>query len=156
LEIDAAISLFATKADSIDKTCQSILKASVKPIRTVWGVSNTPSALTTQTLIGPGPAAGRMWFVHRVVVLGADGHTAVSSALADVYAGPGDGGVDATSQIYSGLTIPSIIEEGRYHNPVIYGERVYAIFYNLPANQLLQFAFGVYDFPAPAEMTMSV
>jgi len=142
---------FSTLNSNVGKTNDNLKKLErARPIATPWGVAGTGTG--TLTLVVPGrPQAGRMWYVHRVVVLGADGHTGVGGALCDVYAGPSIS-ADATSQMYSGLLVPTIVEEGRYHNPVQFGEQVYAIFYNLPANQQVQFAIAVYDYPYASQL----
>lgn len=157
MEFDVALETFLSTGKSINDNVGKLAKGHARPIRSAVGASNIPSAATTQTIALPlKPASGRMWYIHRVVVLGADGHTAVPGAVCDVYAGPsGELLPDATSQLYSGLLVPSIVEEGRYHNPVVFGETVYAIFYSLPANQVLQFAVGYYDYPAPDQLAMS-
>jgi hypothetical protein len=155
LDLEASVSLGLGKLDDIHKGVSSLTQAT--PIRSAAGVANVPSALAAQTLVIPiRPAAGRMWYVHRVAILGADGHTSVASAVADIYAGPaGSLTPDATSQLYSGLTLPTIVEEGRYHNPVVFGECVYALLYNLPANQVVQFAIGWYDYPFKSVLAAS-
>jgi hypothetical protein len=151
-DLEASVGIGIGKLDDIHK---AVSKREAKPLRKNVGVGNTPSALTTQTLVIPTfPASGRMWFVHRVVVLGADGHTSVPNAVADIYTGPSIA-ADATSQIYSGLTLPTIIIEGRHHNPVLHGEQVYAIVYGLPSLQVVQFAIGYDDYPADAMIATS-
>ena len=152
MELDAAVALWAESSERVSKAVNGMVTAN--PIWKPLGVANTPSAATTQTLIIPqSPAAGRMWFIHRVNVLGADGHTAVAG-VADVYAGPGQE-ADATAQLYSGLTIPSIVVEGMDTHPVMPNERVYAIFYNLAAQQQLQFAVAVEEYPYDARLASS-
>lgn len=155
LDFEATVGLALGKLDKIHDGVAGLSPA--VPIRSAAGVANNPSALATQTLVIPvRPAAGRMWYVHRVVVLGADGHSSVAGAVADIYAGPaGNQTADPTSQLYSALTLPSIIEEGRFHNPVVFGESVYALLYNLPAQQQVQFAIGYYDYPAPSQLAMT-
>lgn len=156
-EFDVGIA-FQLLTDTVDKGNKTLDKMArpVQPIRKNIGVANQPSAAATQTLVIPArPAAGRMWFVHRVVVLGTDGHTSVAGAVADIYTGPaGNITADPTSQIYSGLTLPTIIVEGRHHNPVMYGEQVYALLYGLPAQQVVQFAVGIDEYPAEAMLAM--
>lgn len=154
MELELAIKAFADTGNQIAASVNKLLPS--LPLRKSFGTANNPSAAATQTLIIPqSPAAGRMWFVHRIVVLGADGHTAVANAVADVYAGPGQE-VDATAQIYSGLTLPSIVNEGRHHNPIMHGSQVYVICYNLPANQQVQFAIGIEDYPDYAQLAMEI
>jgi hypothetical protein len=155
LDLEASVSLGLGKLDDIHKGVTGLHEP--KPLIKKAGTANNPSALTTQTLIIPQyPAAGRMWYVSRVVLLGADGHTPVATATGDVYAGPSPGLVDAPSQMYSGLTIPTIIEEGRYHNPVLHGEVVYVILTNLPAQQQVQFAIGYYEYPVASVVAMGI
>ena len=154
MEIDAAISLWAEHTDKVTKKLDKL----APPAKPVWKpliVANTPSTLLTQTLILPqSPAAGRMWFVHRIGVFGPDGHTA-AAGVADIYAGPGQE-VDPAAQLYSGLTIPTIIVEGMQTNPVLPNERLYAIFYNLTANQQLQFAVLAEEYPMDAQMATRI
>jgi len=146
MEIDVAAKLWAETNDKVGEVHKKVMGTSdPKPIRKNLGVSNTPSALTSQVLIVPAaPASGKVWFIHKVVILGADGHTA-AAGIADIYAGPADQ-FDAPSQIYSGLTLPTIIIEGRYHNPVLHGEQVYANVTGLTAQQVVQFAIGYDEF----------
>jgi hypothetical protein len=147
MEIEALIDLWAGKQEETTKAVKGLHRHD--PLWRNLGTGNTPSALATQTIIVPyRPAAGRMWFVHRAGILGADGHTA-AAGIADIYCGPGQE-ADASAQIYSGLTIPSIIVEGRFHNPVLPNEQVYCICYNLAANQQLQFVIGVEEYPLEA------
>lgn len=156
MEIDVMFKAWAAHAEAIEKKADTIIRQRPEPLRKSIGVANTPVASTAAQLLDlGGPAAGRMWFVHRVGILGADGHTAVSGAIADIYTGPALT-ADATSQIYSGLPIPSIVVEGRHHNPVLYGDGLYVICYNLPANQQLQFTAGIEDYPAPDQLAMSI
>lgn len=154
MEIDAAISLWAEHTEKVNKKLDT-LKPPAKPLWKPLGVANSPSTLSTQTLILPqGPAAGRMWFIHRVGVFGADGHTAAAGVV-DVYAGPGQE-ADPAAQLYSGLTLPTIIVEGMQTNPVLPNERIYAIFYNLSANQQVQFAVLAEEYPMEAQMTTGI
>ena len=151
-EFEETVKLGFGKLDDI-KTSVDKLGESVHWLQSV-GPANTPSAAGTQQLVIPlWPQMGRMWYIHRVVLLGADGHTAVAGALGDVYGGPAANlTADATSQFYSGLAIPSIVVEGRYHNPVQFGERVYVMLYNLPAQQQIQFAIGYEEYPAHTQL----
>lgn len=154
LDIEATVSLGMGKLDDIHKGIDGLR---AKPLIKKAGTANSPSAATSQTLIIPQyPAAGRLWYVSRVVLIGADGHSAVPGAVADVYAGPSPGNTDAPSQMYSGLFIPTIIEEGRFHNPVMHGEIVYVILTGLPAQQQVQFAIGYYEFPVQAVVAMGI
>jgi hypothetical protein len=156
LDLEASFGIAMGKLDTIHK---ALPKGEPKPLVKRWGVANTPSALTAQTLIIPSsPAAGRMWFISRTAILGSDGHTSVAAAVADIYAGPGgvQNTADPTAQIYSGLTLPTIIEEGRFHNPVLHGELVYALLYALPAQQIVQFAVTVYDYAVADILAMAV
>jgi hypothetical protein len=154
LDFEATVSLGLGKLDAINDGIKALRED--EAIHKSLGVSNTPSALTTQTLVIPQrPAAGKMWFVRRVVILGADGHTSVANAVADIYGGPaGNQTADPTSQIYAGLTLPTIIVEGRFHNPVVFGETVYALLYNLPAQQVVQFAIAVDEYQVKSVMAM--
>lgn len=154
-DIEASVGIALGKMDEIHKGIKEFHADNA--IHKNLGVSNIPSALATQTLVIPQrPAAGKMWFVRRVAVLGADGHTSVASAVADIYAGPaGNQTADPTSQIYSGLTLPTIIVEGRYHNPVLFGETVYALLYNLPAQQVVQFTISVDEYKASSMLAMA-
>jgi hypothetical protein len=155
MEIDVAFSAWAKHTENLEKGIKAL--SPPRPIRKNVGVANTPSALTTQTLIIPqSPASGRMWFIHRVAILGADGHTSVAGAVADIYTGPNEALADATSEIYAGLTLPTIIVEGRHHNPVLHGELVYAIVYGLPAQQQVQFAVGIDEYPVDAMIAMTM
>lgn len=156
-EFDVGVA-FQLLTDTVDKGNKTLDKMAspVRPIRKNVGVANAPSTAATQTLVIPqAPASGRMWFIHRVVLLGTDGHTAVAGAVGDIYAGPaGNIVADPTSQLYSGLTLPTIIVEGRHHNPVLHGEQVYALLYSLPANQVVQFAVGIDEYPVEAMIAM--
>jgi hypothetical protein len=153
MEIDVAFSAWTAHAERLEKGINKIGK--VAPLLRNLGIANTPSALATQTLIIPqAPAAGRMWFVHRVGILGVDGHTA-AVGVADVYAGPGQE-AEATGQLYSGLAIPTIIVEGRFHNPVLSNEHVYVICYNLTAQQQLQFVIGVEEYPIDSTTSLVI
>lgn len=155
MDLEVAIKAWADHADKVEghhKRVESLL-GRPEPLRKNLGVANVPSTATTQTLVLGGPSSGRMWFVHRVGILGADGHTGAGGAVVDIYTGPGQD-ADASAQIYSGLLIPTIIVEGRHHNPVLYGERLYMIAYSLPANQQLQFVAGIEDYPAETQLSM--
>lgn len=155
MDLEVAIKAWADHADKVEAHNGRMerMLARPEPLRKNLGVANVPSAATTQTLVLGGPSSGRMWFVHRVGILGTDGHTGVGGAVVDVYTGPGQD-ADASAQIYSGLLIPTIIVEGRHHNPVLYGERLYMIAYSLPANQQLQFVAGIEDYPAETQLSM--
>jgi len=158
MEIDVAFSAWAKHAETMEQGQKNILSA-VQPVP-LWknfGYSNVPvaAANTTQTITLGGPAAGRVWYVHRVAILGADGHTAVAGMIVDVYGGPGEV-ADAPAQMYAGLAVPTIIVEGRFHNPLQYGDRLYAIGYNVPSNQTWSFSAGVEDYPAPSVMAMKI
>jgi len=147
---------WADHAAVLEKKADTIIRQRPEPLRKSIGTSLlSGTGPSTVTLDLGGPAAGRMWFVHRVGILGADGHTAVAGAIADIYTGPALG-TDATSEIYAGLSVPSIVVEGRHHNPVLYGDGLYVIVYNVPTNQLLQFTAGIEDYPAPDQLAMSI
>lgn len=153
MEVEVALGLWAEHTDKVTSKLDKL--SSVKPLWKPLGVANTPSALTTQTLVLPqSPAAGRMWFVHRVGVFGADGHTTITG-VADIYAGPGQE-VDPAAQLYSGLTIPTIIVEGMQTNPVLPNERLYAIFYNLAAQAQVQFTVLAEEYPMDAQMGTAI
>jgi hypothetical protein len=155
MELDVMFKAWSDHAEHMEKTADKMLGQHVEPLRKNLGVANVPSAATAQVLNLGGPAAGRMWFVHRVAILGADGHTAVSGAIADIYTGTSLL-ADASSEIYAGLPIPSIIIEGRHHNPVLFGEKLYVMLYTLPAQQIVQFSAGIEDYPAPDQLAMRV
>lgn len=129
-----------------------------KPIHKPVGKSVNTGAAAPASLvieIDTVPAAGRTWYISRFAILGTDGHTSVAGAVADVYAGPGQE-VDPQSQIYSGLTIPTIIEEGRFHNPMHQNDHIYAIVYGAPNNQQITIAALVNDYPTDAVEAMGV
>jgi hypothetical protein len=154
-DFEASVGIALGKMDEIHKGVTGL--QGPKPLIKKAGVANNPSAATSQTLIIPQyPAAGRMWYISRTVLVGSDGHSPVTNAVADVYAGPSPGLLDAPSQMYAGLTIPTIVEEGRFHNPVMHGEVVYVILTNLPVQQQVQFAIGYYEYPAEAVISMGI
>lgn len=137
---------------------QFTAKHEVNPIHKPVGNTLTVPAVAPASIvveINTVPAAGRTWYISRLAILGTDGHTAVAGAVADVYAGPGQE-VDPQSQIYSGLTIPTIIEEGRFHNPMHQNDHIYAIVYGAPANQVLTLVALVNDYPTEAVEAMGV
>lgn len=148
---------WADHAEHIERQ-QGKLVDAIQPVP-LWkslGVANVPTAATTtQLMVLGGPASGRMWFIHRVGILGGDNHTAVAGAVVEIYAGPGQE-ADATALLYTGLSVPSLIVEGRNHNPVQYGERLYALIYNPPANQQFQFVAGIEDYPALSTTSMKI
>lgn len=154
MEFDAAISLFADASEKLGKSAESITGRRVKPVHKSLGCSypgETPAPVTAVQMIVPQtPAVGRVWVVHTIGIFGTDPHTAVPDCIADVYAGPGQE-VDFPSVIYSNLSVPTVINEGHWHNPVHAQEQVYALVYDVPAAQQLVFCIGVTEWPVEIE-----
>jgi len=158
--VGALADIKSTISDTAAKTSKSLMaELHRQPLHLPFGTSypgaaSPPSPLSL--IIPHFPATGRMWYVTRFAITGSDGHTAVSGAVADIYMGPGQGNVDPLSQVYSGLVIPTIIEEGRYHNPMHSNGRVYAVIYNLPANQPITISVLAAEYPVAASESMSI
>lgn len=165
--LEFAAGIAADLGSRIKKMDQRLAKlaAEARPIRFRYinsypGAASPPSPVTV--VINEAPSPGHVWYVQRVGVFGSDGHTSVTGCIADVYGGPAEqanpyGGVspDYTSQMYSGINVPTIIEEGRFHNPIEPNDQVYAQFYNVPANQQLVFAILVDDYHIWEQEAMS-
>lgn len=106
--------------------------------------SGGPSVLV---LSGMYPSVGRVWEVTQVGVFGPDGHTAVTGAIADIYAGPSAGTDfpgDFASFVNSGA-VPCNFLIGDHKCYCNAGDRIYAWIYGLAANTQLTLAGTIRD-----------
>ena len=135
----------------LNKRIDTFLSTYKNPVHKQIGASGTSTGPgNVMTLIAnDNPSAGKAWFVARFFIRGTDGHTAVGGAIADVYAGPGEED-NALAQIYSGISIPFLAEEGRFHNPMHQNDQLYALIYNVPAAQNITMAATVWEYPVEA------
>jgi hypothetical protein len=93
------------------------------------------------------PAVGRIWEITQVGVFGPDGHTAVTNAIADIYAGPTSGTDfpgDFACFIDSG-TVPCNFLIGDHKCYANAGDRIYAWIYGYTAGAYLTLAGTVRD-----------
>jgi len=93
------------------------------------------------------PATGRVWEVVQVGVFGPDGHTAVTSAIADIYAGPAagtDAPGDFSAFIESG-SVPCNFLIGDHKCYANANDRIYAWIYGYTAGAYLTLAGTVRD-----------
>jgi hypothetical protein len=100
------------------------------------------------------PAVGRMWYVKKFAVFGTDGHTAVSGAIVDGYAGPsqemqGVYGAPISAfpyQIITGASVPFITRYGHEDQPLHAHEHLYVWIYSAPATQAFELVAEVDEY----------
>lgn len=149
MDIELAAKLFIEGGERMDKAATVLSRAlPSQPIHKPVITTGIGNGGVITLIIPDNPAPGKMWFVSKVGVFGTDGHTTVAG-IADIYGGPGE---EATfpNQMYSGLSIPTIINEGRFHNPMQQNEQLYAMIYNSVNGQPYTFAAVVYEYNSPA------
>lgn len=163
MELDAAIELFASTSDKVDKIHSSILKPPVNPIYKPVGNSIVATGAAVQVIeIVQTPSEGRMWYVRQLGLFGSDGHTVVASALADVYLGPeqeyipGSPVTDYSAQLLSGVAIPSITHFGHFDKPLHQGEHIYALLYAMSNGQQVSLVAQVSEFPVSSREAMNI
>jgi hypothetical protein len=159
--IGLLVSAFASFGSKLDDMSSAIARPTSTPlVKPKVKAANFGAATTGQIVIDDDASPGWYWNVFRVGIFGNDGHTSVPGAIADVFisgtAANVTGAIDFGGQIYSALPIPSIVEDNDGHNPVMQGERVYALVYNVPANQNLVLAVAVYERPIVGNLAMSI
>jgi hypothetical protein len=159
LSLDAFVDL-GNKVDQIHKSMPRFAKVIHRQIGNSF-VSNAAATSPQILEINQRPAPGYMWYVLKVGIFGTDGHTVVSTALADIYAGPlldllsGVPFTDFSSQILSGVAIPSITTWGHKSVPMHQNESIYALLYSLPASQPVELVATIAEWPVAAEEALS-
>jgi len=165
--IALVLGAFADLGGKVDKMSSRLkMMGESRPIYFRYITSYPGAAAPPQPVvlaIPEAPSPGHMWYVQRVGVFGSDGHTAVPGVLADIFTGPGEQGSvtpgqplhNYTDQIYTGLTVPSIVEEGRFHNPMEPNDQVYASVFGVPANQQIVLAILVADYRIDQQEAMT-
>lgn len=121
-----------------------------RPIRKPIGNSNTGTAPLVITANTEEVPPGRMYNLLSVNLYGADGHTTLASAVADLYrASSGVQLPDFSAQIASGLTVP-VIPALNYSKEVIWiepGENLIAIVYGFAGSQQITMVAQIADYP---------
>lgn len=141
---------FEFLAGAVDGLREEIMKVKQpKPLHRTFAVAQTISASPTCIVLNSMfPAAGRWWELTDIGVYGADGHTAVTGGIADMYIGPSTGteapGDMASFIISSSIptTSPLIGDKKAWGNP---GDRIYAWIYGITVATQITLAGSLFD-----------
>lgn len=119
-------------------------------------ISATPSVIVLNSMF---PTVGRMWEITRIGVFGADGHTVVASANADMYAG-GSAGTDAPGDFASFIQSsviptpnPNIGKDKAY---CYANDRIYAWIYGITVATSITLAGFVLDWRIEDRVEMAI
>lgn len=116
----------------------------LRDFATAFPITANPTCIVLNNMY---PAMGRVWEITQVGVFGTDGHTAVTSAIADIYAGPAagqDAPGDFASFINSG-PVPCNFLIGDHKCYANAQDRIYAWIYGISSGVYLTLAGTVRD-----------
>jgi hypothetical protein len=160
MEFDAAVSLWAGNSEKlVDQGQKRARFEECQPLRRVVFGSGTNGAGggTFSVTITDFVDAGRIWNVRRFSLFGADGHTTLTGASVDVYAGSSSLQLpDFSEEILSGQPVPSVNYPPREAEWLHYGESIIAYVYGAAANSVVELICKIDDWPVWAKEGMHI
>lgn len=147
MEVTVFDELMFSFGNKLDKLHGAITKPHFeKPVFRPLGTSATGAATLTVEQQNTVPA-GRIYNLLQLNLFGADGHTALASAVADIYvASSGTELPDFSAQIFSGLAVPSMQTLSKEVIWIQPGERLVAMVYGFAAQASVTMVARVADY----------
>lgn len=156
MDLEMMVGIFADLGEQVGQTNKHLgAMIEPKPVHKPVGNSLVQSSAAPSPVlleINDTPNVGKMWYVTQIGVLGTDGHTAVSGAIADVYIGPSPDAISGTpvtdfqAQIISGATIPTIANYGHHDKPIHSHEHIYVLLYGILSGQPIELVAHVDEY----------